>query len=115
MWFEPLDYIFGVIMGAWLYSKYCTPVLPVKVTKLPPEIEQPPYHGWRDAVQPFIRNLVVTEKFADKAVITPQGCRSIRLAIQTMATKLDEAYDKGLVQKHPNIKITSDTKFTSVS
>ncbi len=104
-WLDAADVLFGVYIGIYYTMNFYKPVLPVKVTKLPPEIEVAPCRVWQTAIEPFVRNFLVTEHFASRAMVTPEGAKSIRLAMQMMAKKLDEAHDKGLVDKNPNVTI----------
>ena len=114
MWFEPLDYVFGVIMGAWLCAKYYKPVLPVKVTKLPPDIIETPSRQWQDCVQPVVAQLTVAAHFSDKVIYNQKGAAAIAKLLRDMSVKLDHAVDLQLAER-PGFTMKTVTKASSSS
>lgn len=107
-WLDAYDLIAGAWIGAYLTHTYYKPVLPIKVTTLPPDAPKPEYREWRNTMQPIISKFVVAGALGGTTTFNATGSRALGKMIEDMAVKLDRACDNDLATP-PTVKIKVQT------
>jgi hypothetical protein len=91
-WLDAADMIAGLTIGILWTKVYYKPVLPVKVTVLPPEPDLEELTVWRDAVKNVVIKLEVSATFGGGLVLGPKGAKDVGMMIKTMAKHLDQLW-----------------------
>lgn len=97
MIWDSFDLLFGVALGFALQKDYYKAVLPIKVTKLPPE---PPktYTEWTKCVEPLVQKLVVGSTFGTGVAFNSVGAGAVGRLLKEMAENLDTAVGVALAE-----------------
>jgi hypothetical protein len=99
-WLDGMDLVAGVMAGFWIQAHYLKPVLPIKVTTLPPEPEEAlTYDEWSKLVEPHIRKLTVAAAFDLNYTFKPKGAKAMAGLLKEMGETLDYAATNDLISK----------------
>jgi hypothetical protein len=109
IWLDATDLLVGIGWGIYMTMNFYKPVLPVKVTKLPPDIIEKPSRGWQEAVQPVVAQLTVAAHFSDKVTYNQKGAAAIAKLLRDMSVKLDHAVGLQLAER-PGFTMKTVTK-----
>lgn len=108
-WLDATNLLVGIGWGVYMTMTFYKPVLPVKVTTIPPETIETPSRQWQDAVLPVVAQLTVAGHFSDKVTYNQQSAATIAKLLRDMSVKLDHAVDLQFAER-PDFTMRTVTK-----
>lgn len=89
-WIDAIDLYTGFLLGVWFCVKHHKPVLPIKVTKLPPDHDTTTYTGWTDMITPQVKKLELSAKLDLNFTFNPVGAKAMADTLKNLGGALDK-------------------------